>query len=333
MMRPLLLPFAPLFRAAVAAKNLAYAKGWATTRRLRGPVVSVGGLSVGGAGKTPLVIRLAQLLQAEGLRVDVLSRGYGRSSTTTQRVDPSGTAADFGDEPLLIARRANVPVFVGASRFDAGLLAEQAGEPALHILDDGFQHRQLARDIDIVLVAERDLDDYLLPAGNLREPLSALRRASLLVVREEERHIAVHLRARGLMQPIWFITRQLDVPAATRRSLAFCAIARPDDFFAGVRQQVEARHGTLAATHAFPDHHAYTPVDIERLAKAAQECRADTLLTTEKDEVKLPRDLRGALERIAPVRACPLSVVLEDEQESIRTMIRQLAGAPNSPIV
>ena len=209
MMRPLLLPFAPLFRAAVAAKNLAYANGWVTTRKLRGPVVSVGGLSVGGAGKTPLVIRLAQLLQADGLHVDVLSRGYGRSSTTTQRVDPTGTAADFGDEPLLIARRTGVPVFVGASRFQAGLLAEQAndpiGEPALHLLDDGFQHRQLARDIDIVLVAERDLDDYLLPAGNLREPLSALRRASLLVVRDEERHIAAHLRAQGLTQPVWFI--------------------------------------------------------------------------------------------------------------------------------
>ena len=337
MKRPMLLPLAPLFRAAVAAKNLAYDKGWATVLRLRGPVVSVGGLSVGGAGKTPLVIRLAQLLQGEGVRVDVLSRGYGRSNTSTQRVDPTGTANDFGDEPVLIARRTNVPVFVGASRFQAGVLAEQAGDaigaPALHLLDDGFQHRRLARDIDIVLVGQRDLDDYLLPAGNLREPLSALRRASVLVLRDEESHVAAHLRTRGLTQPLWFITRQLEVPVVTGRSLAFCAIARPDDFFAGVRERVEAHQGNLVATLAFPDHHAYSIADIERLVRAAKECGANVFLTTEKDEVKLPGELRSALERVAPVRACRLSIVLQDEQESIRTMIRQLAIAPNSPIV
>ena len=132
-------------------------------RWLRWPVVSVGNLSVGGTGKTPFTIAVARMLMKAGVHVDVLSRGYGRKSTATERVDPQGTAELFGDEPLLIARKLRVPVIVGEDRYAAGQFAEQKFGPRLHLLDDGFQHRALARDFDIVLVTPEDARDRLLP--------------------------------------------------------------------------------------------------------------------------------------------------------------------------
>ncbi len=121
----LLAPFVPLYAAALTAKNLAYDRAWITPKRLKWPVVSIGNLSVGGAGKTPVVIRIAQLLRDAGHSVDVLSRGYGRRADEVTRVDPEGSASRFGDEPLLIART-GVPVYVGADRCAAGLLAERS---------------------------------------------------------------------------------------------------------------------------------------------------------------------------------------------------------------
>src|SRR5262249_8054956 len=141
---------------------------------LRGPVISVGSLSAGGAGKTPLVLLLGELLKQRQIPFDVLSRGYGRKSKGVRLVDPAGEAAEFGDEPLLIARRPGVPVVVGENRYHAGLLAEQRFGPQLHLLDDGFQHRALARDFDVVALTLVDLNDRLLPAGRLREPLTSL---------------------------------------------------------------------------------------------------------------------------------------------------------------
>ena len=187
MMRPFAF-LVPAYAAAIAAKNAAYERGWAEAKRLGWPVVSVGNLSVGGSGKTPVVIRLAQLLQADGIAVDVLSRGYGRSGEGVERVDASGDAGRFGDEPVLIARKAAVPVYVGTSRYDAGRLAERSAAGAgIHLLDDGFQHRKLARDLDIVVLHASDFVEGLLPAGRLREPLSALKRAQVVVLREEDR--------------------------------------------------------------------------------------------------------------------------------------------------
>ncbi len=161
--RPLLWPLVPIYRLGVALRGLQLRMGLKRVRRLKWPVVSIGNLSAGGAGKTPLTIALAKALTARGVQVDVLSRGYGRrKSALPLLVDASGTAEEFGDEPLLIAREANVPVYVAAERYDAGLLAEQAPKapqdanrslgPKAHILDDGFQHRQLARDVDILLL-------------------------------------------------------------------------------------------------------------------------------------------------------------------------------------
>jgi tetraacyldisaccharide 4'-kinase len=163
----------------VQARNALYDRALVPARKLKGPVVSVGNLTVGGSGKTPFVILLGELLKARGIEFDVLSRGYGRKFKGIALVDPSGSPEQFGDEPLLIARRLEVPIIVGADRYQAGKFSEDKFEPRLHILDDGFQHRALAREFDIVLINPEDAHDSLLPRGRLREPLSSLKRADV----------------------------------------------------------------------------------------------------------------------------------------------------------
>ena len=179
-------PLTGLYGAAVALRNGLFDRGILPSRWLEKPVISVGNLAAGGAGKTPFVIALGELLQARGIPFDVLSRGYRRRTRGVLVVDPEGTAADFGDEPLLIARRLGVPVIVGENRYQAGRLAEQKFRSHLHILDDGFQHRSLHRDFDIVLLTAGDLQDLLLPFGRLREPVSSLKRADAVVLAQDD---------------------------------------------------------------------------------------------------------------------------------------------------
>src|SRR4051812_18617934 len=179
-------PLSALYGLVTGARNLVYDTGFFSAK-LRAPVVSVGNISVGGTGKTPFIIYLGQQLKQRGIRFDVLSRGYGRDSKGVRMVDPAGSAREYGDEPLLIARALGVPVIVGENRYHAGLLAEQRFDPQLHLLDDGFQHRQLQRDLDIVLLPEGDLKDKLLPQGRLRERLSALRRADIVVLQPDSK--------------------------------------------------------------------------------------------------------------------------------------------------
>src|SRR5260370_1100913 len=154
-----------------------------TIPKLAGPVVSVGNISVGGSGKTPFVIALGELLKQRGITFAVLSRGYGRTGTEVAIVDANGPPEHFGDEPLLIARKLQVPVIVGADRYQAGRLAESKFASQLHLLDDGFQHRRLHRDFDVVVLPDSDGENSLLPGGRLREPVSALRRGAELVLR------------------------------------------------------------------------------------------------------------------------------------------------------
>ena len=331
MKRPLLLPLMPLYKAGVAARNLAFNRKWTKPDSLKWPVISVGSIVAGGAGKTPLVIRLAQLLQAEGFAVDVLSRGYGRSAISVERVNPGGSARQFGDEPILIARSAAVPVYVGGSRHDAGALAErEAGKSnGVHLLDDGFQHRQLARDLDIVLVSAADLSDMLLPAGNLREPTSALRRAGILAIRSEERQLESMLRERGLTQPVWIIQRKLICPGIGKRPLVFCGIARPEGLLNGIQSQCVDNGLKVAHFHPFPDHHVYTLADAQMLTREAKRAGADCFLTTEKDAVKLDGELRGELESLAPFGIVQLTATLDDEPAAIRALISQANLLPD----
>ena len=226
-------PLTGLYGAATALRNTLYDRGALASRRLEQPVVSVGNLSAGGSGKTPLVIALGELLQARGIRFDVLTRGYRRKTRGVLVVEKNGNASHFGDEPLLIARRLGVPVIVGESRYEAGRVAEEKFQPQLHILDDGFQHRSLARDFDIVLLTEPDFDDRLLPSGRLRESLSSLRRADAIVLPRDfsVKDSAIESFARqGKL--IWRMTREIVTPAAPAAPIVFCGIARPRQFFA-----------------------------------------------------------------------------------------------------
>ena len=321
-MRAGLLPLIPLYAAAVGVKNAGYARGWARAQRLRNPVISVGNLSVGGAGKTPLTIRLAELLGEQGIAVDVLSRGYGRRSERVERVDPEGSAEEFGDEPLLMARAARIPVYVGASRYAAGMLAErELPGPGVHLLDDGFQHRQLARDVDVVVVHRSDFAERLLPVGRLREPVGSLERAQILVLREEDHALEAEVRGRGLRQPIWWMERRLEAPTAGR-VVAFCAIARPEEFFDGLRGQGLQ----VVATRSWRDHHAYTAADLTGLVKALRAQKGAAFVTTEKDLVRLSAEQRRVLEQAAPLRTAKLVVRLRDEGAAMSQLLAMLAG-------
>lgn len=323
-MRRALLPLVPIYAAAVAAKNRAYEHGLLRQQRLRGPVVSVGNLSVGGSGKTPLTIGLAQLLRDRGIAVDVLSRGYGRRSHQVMRVDPAGSWQEYGDEPLLIAQQTRVPVYVGASRYAAGLLAEsQSPRPTLHLLDDGFQHRQLARAVDIVILHRTDFAETLLPAGRLRETFSSLQRAQILVLRDDDRDLEPHLRSRGLRQPIWWMTRQLETPDVSS-AIAFCAIARPAEFLAGLAEI------SIPASRAARDHHVWTDREIADLIDLQRRHSAAAFVTTEKDLVRLSPAQRGTLEQAAPLHAVRLQVRLRDEAAAIDGLLEMLPTASRS---
>lgn len=329
--RPALLPLVPLYRLGLEFREWRLQRGLEKTRRLRRPVVSIGSLSAGGAGKTPLTIALAQALRRRGVHVDVLSRGYGRRSSTAARVNPAGDAQDFGDEPLLIAREANVPVYVAAQRYEAGLLAEteSSGSPAVHLLDDGFQHRQLYRDVNLLLLDEKDLStERLLPAGNLREPLAALRRATVVVIPAGDGAAALesNLRARGWQGPVWRIWRRVEVPVIDGKVIAFCGIARPAQFFAGL----ETAGLQVVSRFAFADHYCYTLQDLERIGSTARATGAKTIVTTEKDRVRLGR-LAERLPEEVPFEAAKLRVELEDEGAAMVWLQERIAEVAVRP--
>ena len=309
-----------LFGAAVSARNALYRRGVLPSRRLERPVISVGNLSVGGSGKTPFVLLLGDLLKQRGIAFDVLSRGYGRRTRGVAVVDPGGASRDFGDEPLLIARKLQVPVIVGEERFAAGRLAEERFSSRLHLLDDGFQHRALARDFDIVLVTPEDAHDRLLPAGRLREPLSALARADAVVLTGGAPEDMFTLDGKL----VWRAHRTIvagDLPA---HPLAFCAIARPQNFFVQLRNAgVE-----LAAEASFRDHHQYTETDVRELMAAAAKSEADGFVTTEKDAI----NLGGYFSSLKPLAVAPVKMELADAQRAIDTMFGTIGRRRGAPV-
>jgi len=238
------------------------------------------------------------------------------------RVDPAGPAELCGDEPLLLARTLQAPVFVGEDRYLAGLAAEawdlhredqQSGAPArLHILDDGFQHRQLHRDFDIVLLAAGDLRGALLPLGRLREPLSSLARADAVAAPED--------LAPLLAEPnVWHVRRRLvlDRPAPSR-PLAFCGLAQPRQFW----QSLEQASIQPVATYAFGDHHRYTARDIALLKRLARQHEANGFVTTEKDLVKLDAAELGE------VCAPRLQIELADADAKFTAMLEKAGVLP-----
>jgi tetraacyldisaccharide 4'-kinase len=327
MRRRWLAPLTPLYAAGLALRSRRIENGSEPVRRLCFPVVSIGNLSTGGSGKTPLTIALAQALNERGLSVDVLSRGYGRKSKRAVRVLCDGTAEEFGDEPLLIARETGFPVYVAPQRYDAGALAEADAQQAagqnhqtcVHLLDDGFQHRQLARAVDILLIDSHDWQDWLLPAGNLREPLSAVRRASVIAIPANEPELEAELLAWGWQGPVWRLRRTMEIPTVSGLVAAFCGIARPEQFFTGL----EAAGLHLATRFAFPDHHRYTARDLDGLTAAALAAGATTLITTEKDLVRVGK-LASIFPESLPLKTARLCIEIEDQKAAIDWLIKRL---------
>ena len=269
----------PVYRTLRALHRAPYALGWRTPQRLPVPVIVVGNLTVGGTGKTPLVIALVQALRARGHTPGVISRGYGASAAMPRLLDASSDAAAFGDEPVLIQRTTRVPVAIGRDRVAAGrlLLAAQACD--VIVADDGLQHYPLFRNVEICVIdgARRFGNGSLLPAGPLREPLSRLASIDFRVCNGGEPRageiamrldgdVAVSLADPNLRQPL----RDF----AGRSAHAVAGIGNPARFFALLRAA-----GIDAIEHVFPDHHAFGASDVSF---------DDDLpvLLTEKDAVK-----------------------------------------------
>jgi tetraacyldisaccharide 4'-kinase len=341
MKRTWLAPLVPLYRVGLAWRELRLQRGVEPARRLQWPVISIGNLSTGGSGKTPFAITLAKLLISRGVHVDVLSRGYGRASRLPAKVDLTGSAGQFGDEPLLIARAAGVPVYVAPQRYDAGLLAEaeagreaprqhesRAGQVAsVHILDDGFQHRQLHRDVNILLLNREDWHDTLLPAGNLREALRAAMRADVLAIPADDADFERELAVWGWRGPVWRLRRRMQVPSVEGPVFAFCGIARPEQFFNGLTNAGLK----VAARKSFRDHYDYTGRDIETLVAKARASRAVGVLTTAKDAVRLEA-LASSFPVDLPLKIVGMSVEIEDEVAAVDWLAARLAStsAPSS---
>jgi tetraacyldisaccharide 4'-kinase len=283
--RPALYPAAWLYGLGQAARRLAYRRGLLTATAVDKPVVSVGALCAGGVGKTPFVRHVAGRLDAR--RVAILSRGYGGGYRGHLRVQPDTEVPEAGDEPVLLARTSDAVIWLGRDR--ARLALELTPQYDVLLLDDGYQHLRLARDLNICLVPDEPWGPVL-PAGLWRESPRALRDAHMVI-------------GAGAL-PAW-ATRHHDGPTGVitftpgpwqtrgpeaqlpERIFAFCGIARPQRFFASFHPE------QVAGTRAFPDHHAYTPADLEALTADAERAGAGALVTTAKDAVRLPsiRDL------------------------------------------
>jgi len=306
-------PFSALYGAIITVRNRRFESGALPINRLQAPVISIGNLSVGGSGKTPFLIALGELLKQRGVEFDVLSRGYGRSTTGLALVDPAGSPAQFGDEPLLIARQLHVPVIVGEDRFAAGQFAEQRLGPRMHLLDDGFQHRRLARDFDIVMVNPHDKKDTLLPVGRLREPLSSLMRANAVVLTNDAACDGL------LLAPylVWRVRRDIIIPAELKGPcFAFCGIARPANFF----DQLRAAGVKLAGTRSFSDHHAYSEADMRKLLALRKRSGAEALVTTEKDAI----NLQAHVDELAPLHVVPVQMQLHNAESAMSAMLARI---------
>ena len=265
-------------------------------RSLDRPVISVGNLSVGGSGKTPIVAALARMLLDMGQRPAILSRGYARRRATDGVVVVSDgnrvlePVENSGDEPQMLARALpGVPVLVCADRHLAGRLAEKQFDATVMLLDDGFQHLELGRNVDVLVVPASDLDDAVLPSGRLREPLDAASSADCVLVPGSLEDVS-RVAATFDRMPVFRVAnhfgslRGLDASAPSgTRVVAVAGIARPERFFTTLREQ----GFEIVRELRFPDHHWFSSGDLDRIRTIAKEASADLIVATEKDAVRV----------------------------------------------
>jgi tetraacyldisaccharide 4'-kinase len=298
------------YRGLLGTRDWLYARGVLRSRAVDCPVVSIGNLTVGGTGKTPAVELVVRTLIELGHRPAVVSRGYGRQSSGTQVVADTASiridADEAGDEPFLLARRLpGVPVVVGANRHEAATLARQRFAATAVVLDDGFQHRTLRKDLEIVMTRARRPwgNGRLLPAGPLREPLTALERADLVVAVGDRTEIdvaavedTIERYAPGTpvltaaYTPVECVEAERMLPRPLHalsgtRVVAFAGIATPEAF----KRTLQELDVDVAEMKKFPDHYWYSADDLRRLEHLADALGADALVTTEKDGVRLRR--------------------------------------------
>jgi len=341
---PLLHFLSAVFQAGVALRHAVYRRGWLKTRRLNRPVVSVGNLSVGGTGKTPLVILMAKTLLAAGHRPCILTRGYGgRGGKGSVILDPgAGLIFDprqVGDEPASLARALpNVPIVVSPDRFRAGIIGELQFQASMHLLDDGFQHLALYRDLDVVLLdTTQPLSELaLLPAGRWREPFSALGRAHWVILTRTELGDAAGLQAQvQTMNPrarIFRCSTQFAGLVEARSGFAepvenllhkkvaaFCGIGNPAAFFADLRKWGFG----VVAERVFPDHHVYSRQELDHISALARGAGAEALLTTEKDLMNLPSGWDVPM----PLLACCIHLEIEEKMEFEGALLSDLEAA------
>jgi len=345
----LLQPLTVGFRLGVMLRRAAYRRGWLEVRRLARPVISVGNLSVGGTGKTPLVAFIARTLVKLGAKPGILTRGYGRRGRGLIALPPKPERLvdprEVGDEPALLARALpEVPIVICADRYRGGRLAEERLNVNVHILDDGFQHLALARDLDLVVLdVTQELDHAaLLPAGRLREPLNGLQRAHVVVISRMELGDPQPLACRvAEINPHAKIFRSAtklcglkEISSGetgsrenwrSKRVLAFCGIGNPQTFFQDLRKW----EFSLASEEVFPDHHAYMETELSRLSKKARQKGAAALLTTEKDGMNFPTGWKADL----PILACAIQAEVVEAQdfEAMLQALLETAGGRVSP--
>ena len=311
-------PLELVFRTGAGFRNALFDRGWVRARRAPIPVISVGNLTVGGTGKTPVSAWIAEELRAQGAAVAVILRGYG-------------------DDEIRLHQRWNpgVPVFANRDRHRAVTAAAQDGA-SVAVLDDGFQHRRLARDLDVVLLTEEDdVRVRHLPCGPYREPFASLARADLVVVTRKgvaaqppgpvERRIIADGRVASvvrlsLLPAGWFDVAGRRVGAPTGSLLAVAAIARPVHFAHLVGRVTQCDVELMS----FADHHRFTPSDVRRIAAAA---RGRTIVTTEKDAVRLDAPLATPLE---DVRVLRLRIEIDEGEERLRSALSRAAGLASS---
>ncbi len=337
------------YRAALLARGRCYDLGLLRTGRLPCPVISIGNLTVGGSGKTPLVELAALTLAGLGATPGIVSRGYRRQTRGVHVVaDREGIRLDAhaaGDEPVLLAERLpGTPVVVGENRYEAARVAVERLGATTIVLDDGFQNRTIAKDVEVLAVSSRSPwgNGRVFPAGPLREPLSALRRAHLMVITNGGEAADVMAMARTLGRhaataPIltagYQVVGVLDTARGERveprvlrgrRLLGFAGVAKPEGF----RETLAGMGAVVAGFTGYPDHHWYAAEDVAALSARAEAVGAEGLVTTEKDWVRL----RGLGRPRSPLWVVSVRMILESGQRTWldmlkRTLSDSLAGA------
>lgn len=340
----LLLPLSALYYLAISLRNYLYERGFVQERSLAGKVVSIGNLTLGGTGKTPLVEYIAKLLQKNGWKIAILSRGYARRESVPLTLVSNGKEIlvgvnKAGDEPLLLAK--NLPgilVVVDKDRHKSGLLAQDNFGANLFILDDGFQYRKLKKEMNILAINGKNPfgNGWLFPAGVLREPINSLKRADAIVILETStdhnneniRQVIAHYKPNlsifhCFRSPIgfFFVAEDKALPAGffkRRKIICLSAIAHPAAF----EEDLKEMGFSLIKKYHFTDHHHYNQSEVDNIAAVARQTEAEAIITTQKDALRL----QGLREREPPLIYLKIEMRIQEEKEFKKFLFNSLAS-------